>query len=219
MKKIFRIEPSNKHQVLIPNDLLNFEWRKNINLEFLSDSWHPPEFRFEKFRKARKIPVITGFSGGFAFRKDLKNALFPMPCEKLEFLPILASGVDWLVVNCLKTTKKYDEKQSLFTRDLSDLFPGEDGQKLLLTILTERMRTGAEDLSFFRQGHGQIGTIEKLTIYDSSLDDCELFTIEDSNRANVFALSSFVERVQRLKLEGLDFKEIGVLWDDVSAKP
>ena len=58
-----------------------------------------------------------------AFRADLKAALFPSKCDKLEFLPINVAGERWLLMNCLKTVRQFDEAKSQVLRGLNgDIF-------------------------------------------------------------------------------------------------
>jgi hypothetical protein len=120
---------------------------------------------------------MTLVGGGLAFSGELKNLIFPSPCSELEFLPIRVSSNEWLVTNCLKTTKRYDHKNSIV----------------------------------FRRGGGQIYMINNIIIEDPDLKHSEIFVVEDSNRTSLLVLPEFVERVAKLGLMGVNFKEIGVL--------
>lgn len=55
----------------------------------------------------------------------------------------------------------------------------------------------------------QVFLVQKLFVNDSSIGECGVFTIEDSNRGQLFMLASMVRTVKRLKLRGLDFENIG----------
>jgi hypothetical protein len=66
----------------------------------------------------------------------------------------------------------------------------------------------------YRGLEGQIFMIIHLVVADVSLEKCEIFVIDDSNRTALFVLPVFVERIARLGLKGIVFKEIGVLNSD-----
>jgi hypothetical protein len=53
--------------------------------------------------------------------------------------------------------------------------------------------------------------INHLIVEDATLEECEIFVVDDSNRKTLLALPKFVERISTLGLTGIVFKEIGVL--------
>lgn len=57
----------------------------------------------------------------------------------------------------------------------------------------------------------QIDMIDYLVLHDATVEPVGLFTLEDSNRYSLLATESFVERIHKLDLKGVDFDEIGVL--------
>jgi hypothetical protein len=59
--------------------------------------------------------------------------------------------------------------------------------------------------------NGQIFMIQHVVVTDSSVKDVELFTIADSNRVWIIATESFVDRIKKIGINGLDFREIGSL--------
>ena len=180
--KLFNIEPDNIFRVpLLVNfdedrgHLSNKEW-----LPLLKD-WHPLSFYFhvDKQRKGEnKIPDICIFTDGLFLRTDLIDDVFPEKPVELEFLPVLIDENNWRLINCLKTTKDYDENRSKFVRS---------------------------------NENNQIYMINHLVIYDTSVEKVGLFTLEDSNRAWLFATESFVKRITKLGLKGINFREIGSL--------
>lgn len=88
-----------------------------LNFRRMSDNWTPYHFEFYVGDKnAGRRPDITYILPCVAFRTELKNLIFPFKSDDLEFLPIVASGEDWLIVNCLRTTDCYDEAKSLLHR-------------------------------------------------------------------------------------------------------
>jgi hypothetical protein len=177
--KIYTPRVSNDHLSLLPcstDDGLSIT--SVLNMKPLLDGWKIVDFEFKAFRRSgKKKPDVTLLGGGFAFRRELKNLIFPLPCPELEFLPILASGDEWLVTNCLKATKQYNNENSII----------------------------------FRRGVGQIYLINHIIVEDPSLEQCEIFVVEDSNRTTLLALPKFVERITKLGLSGIEFKEIGAL--------
>lgn len=124
------------------------------------------------------MPDICKCNQGILFRADLLDTIFPAKPGELEFLPVLVDGNDWLLINCLKTTRDYDESKS----------------------------------QLFRRGiNKQIFMINYLVIHDKSVANVGLFTLEDSNRASIFATEPFVDRINLLNLKGMSFKEIGYI--------
>lgn len=86
----------------------------------MGDNWTRLHFEFYVGAKERgQCPDITFIVPCLAFRAELKNLIFPVESDELEFLPIVASDEDWLVVNCLRATNCYDEAKSLLHRDPS----------------------------------------------------------------------------------------------------
>lgn len=63
----------------------------------------------------------------------------------------------------------------------------------------------------YRGLDGKIFMVIHLIVTDHALAQCEMFVVDDSNRANLFLLPSFMERITVLGLRGLVFKAIGVL--------
>jgi hypothetical protein len=88
-----------------------------LNTKPLLDGWNAIDFEFKAFRRSgKKKPDVTLLFGGLAFRRELKDLVVPTHCPELEFLSILVSGDEWLVTNCLKTTKNYDHANSIVFR-------------------------------------------------------------------------------------------------------
>ena len=57
----------------------------------------------------------------------------------------------------------------------------------------------------------EIFMVERIVVNDPLLDQCEMFTLDDSNRTQTFVQPSLVDRVSALRLRGVIFKEIGTL--------
>lgn len=85
---------------------------------------------------------------------------------------------------------------------------GEDWR--LLNCLKTTKGYDAEASQFLRGEGDKIFWVQHLVVTDPSIEECELFTLEDSNRALIFCLPSFKERIEKLGLKGLSFREIGV---------
>jgi len=137
------------------------------------------EFEFKAVDKKNiKLPCICTvyLPGVLAFRANLKAELFPPnKCAELEFLPIGVCGEQWLLMNCLKTVRLFDEEKSQVMRGLN----------------------------------GDIFMVLKLHITDPAATDCEMFTLAESNRTQLFVRSSFKARVDKLRLTGISFQHIG----------
>jgi hypothetical protein len=63
----------------------------------------------------------------------------------------------------------------------------------------------------YRSIEGQIFMIVKVVVDDPLLEQGDLFVLDGSNRASVLTVPSFVERVSRLGISGITFREIGEL--------
>jgi hypothetical protein len=61
----------------------------------------------------------------------------------------------------------------------------------------------------------QIFMIIQVVITDSSLAEREIFVLDGSNRATLLIFPSFVERIAKLKLNGLSFQEVGYVREDL----
>jgi hypothetical protein len=84
----------------------------------MADKWVPYEFDFYVGdKKNGRRPDITNMMPCLAFRRELKDLILPLQDDYLELLPIKASGEDWLILNCLRTTNCYDEGESILHRD------------------------------------------------------------------------------------------------------
>lgn len=216
MKKIYRLSSEENYQSVVAIDAKKIQkCVMNLNRTPLLDFWIPLKFEYHaSTAEAIYRPDIYRVHGSIAFLENFKDAIFPTNSEELEFLPIVVSNDRWLLVNCLKTTSKYDEEKSSLFRDVSSEYSGDVEEEQLLVHLAKMNYRDKKNFDFFKKGKGEIVLINKLTIYDSSLDQSCLFTISDSNRSCVFALPQFVERIRILKLHGLEFTEVGDLWDD-----
>ena len=76
-------------------------------------------FRFEAVGKAAVVtPTICSvyLPGVLGFRSELRDVLFPAACGELEFLPIKVGEESWVLLNCLKSTKAYDTRESAVMR-------------------------------------------------------------------------------------------------------
>lgn len=176
--KIYKIDITNDHFSLLACTEKGRAMQQIFNTRSLVKDWEKVDFEFKGFNRSGKAkPDIKLLTGGLAFRSELKEAIFPKPCSELEFLPIRASGEDWLVVNCLKTTDLYDQENSV-------LYSTDDGEVFMII---------------------------HVVVEDPTLEPCEVFVLKNSNRTTLLTLPSFVERIDRLGLKGINFKEIGVL--------
>lgn len=121
--KIYKVTCDNHYRIPLLVDskegrhyLEGKEWRS------LKDGWQPLPFYFysdpKEIKKGwDKRPDICKYHHGLFVPHDLLDVVFPVKPPKLEFLPVLIDGEDWLLLNCLKTTKDYDPERSKFYRD------------------------------------------------------------------------------------------------------
>jgi hypothetical protein len=178
METLFTIQPSNTHQSLLLAKPEEMHRLALLNQKSLAENWIPLSCKLETCDKnSIEIPSICTLyiSGLIAFRAELRDALFPTEKPELELLPIRVADQPWLVVNCLASVVKFDEKKSQIMRDESK----------------------------------QIFMILRLQLDSASVNGYEMFTLDESNRAQVFVTESFRDRVQGLNLKGITFQSIG----------
>jgi hypothetical protein len=178
---LYTTDPSNQYQALVLGDASAWDGLSpNLNRKSLAQGWKMLDFEFtQNGGQTLPAPDICAvyLPGIIVFRKDLKAALFPSPCEWLEFLPVNVAGGEWLLLNCLKSTNQYDRGRSICLRGTNN----------------------------------EIFLVQKIAVTDQTLDACQVFTIEDSNRGQLFVLPPVRERAMRLGLKGINFREIGTL--------
>lgn len=80
---------------------------------------------------------------------------------------------------------------------------------LLLNCLNTVMHFDETKSSVMRGGNGDIFMVLELTVTEPVDRQHELFTLSQSNRAQLFALPSFKNRVEKLGLEGITFHRVG----------
>ena len=181
MQSLFTIQGSNKHQTLLLDDVSR--WNSigaAINKVSFSTEVSQYEFYFRQFEgEAKGVPDICTvyISGAIAFRADLKEQLFPSASENLEFLSIEASGVPWLLLNCLQVASSIK----------------------------------VEDSEVMRGLNGDICFVMKVLVDDPKAKKWDVFTLADSNRAQLFVTQAFRARFEKLKLKGITFQAIGAI--------
>jgi hypothetical protein len=118
MNKIYRPDVSNLHQPLLLSASENYGRLDGLNVRRMSDGWQPLNFDFYiNPKKSQRRPDITNTLPCLAFRRELRDLIFPVDSPDVELLPILASGDEWLIVNCLSSIKSFDEGRSVVHRD------------------------------------------------------------------------------------------------------
>lgn len=83
----------------------------------------------------------------------------------------------------------------------------------LVNCLNETDRYDTEESILYSGPDKQIFMILHLVITDPGLQDGEIFVLKQSNRTTLFLFPSIVDRFLKLKLKGVNFKEIGYLRD------
>lgn len=85
----------------------------------------------------------------------------------------------------------------------------EDEEWSVVNCLHSTSNYDSDESVLYRSTNGEIYMVNHLVINGNSLDVPEIFVIDGSNRAAIFANQSFVDRYRALKLEGLTFRKIG----------
>lgn len=120
MKNIFVPCPTNNCSSLILADRTDQRKMNEMHFKSLADTWISLIFELYSPKNAKVIaPDITYFVPCIAFRADLLEKIFPNPTENVEFLPIVVSGVNWLLINCLKSTSRLNEEKTSVNRGLN----------------------------------------------------------------------------------------------------
>jgi hypothetical protein len=77
--KIYILQITNEHKTILPSTDAGQVVQGIFNTRPLLDEWKIIDFEFRDIGRgrAKKEPDIWLLNGGFAFRSDLKNAIFP----------------------------------------------------------------------------------------------------------------------------------------------
>lgn len=182
--KLFVVRTNNKFRSpLLDNLKENGRYLEGKGWHSLLSDWHPLPFSF------------------YADAKDVKKGWDKQP-------DITRSGPGFFFRADLVDVIFPEKPAEL--EFLPVLIDGEYWQ--LLNCLKTTKDYDPERSKFYRSGeHQQIYMIEYAVIHDPTVESVGLFTLEDSNRTTIFATESFVERIHKLGLKGVDFDEIGVL--------
>jgi hypothetical protein len=182
--KIYRLTCDNKYQVpLIKNIKENNRYLEGKEWHSLKEGWHPLPFYF--YADAKEIKK------GWDKRPDI--------CKYHEGL-FVPQGL----LNVVFPEKPVELEFLPVLIDEEDWF--------LINCLKTTKDYDPLRSKFEQRGEQQqIFMIDYVVIHDSTVDSVGLFTLEDSNRATLFATQSFVDHINKLGLKGLNFKEIGIL--------
>jgi hypothetical protein len=181
MLKIFSPEASNTHQSLL---LRNFEaWPRLAN-------------------RLNRQSMLSGWEAlAFEFQQFDSRAI-----TRPEICTTYISGA---------IAFRADLRSSVFPSPCDELefLPIRAGSEdwLLLNCLRNTLGYDHELSSVSRNDNGEIFLVQKLVIVDRSVSDCGLFTLTDSNRAQIFVLDAWREGIRHSKIGGLGFREVGYL--------
>jgi hypothetical protein len=119
--KLYLLQSSNQHKAVLLKNPEDHQFLFDLGWHSLKEKWHTLKYTFyfskrDKMKEGGLTPTIGISSGGFIFRSDLVNEIFPLKLEEIELLPILVEEENWLLFNCLKTTSSYDSSRSKFLR-------------------------------------------------------------------------------------------------------
>lgn len=179
MKPLFTIQSSNKHQPLLLHDFA--DW---------------------------------GSLGAVLNRSSLVGGEFP---NSFDFKQVDEQGVflpDICTVYIFGALAfRADLKEQLFpnpSKNLEFLPITASGKPwLLLNCLQAVSGIDPDGSTVMRGLNGEICLVMKLRVTDPQAHEWDVFTLTNSNRAQLFVSSAFVERVKGLKLKGISFQEIG----------
>lgn len=117
---------------------------------------------------------------------------------------------------------KENLKNSLFPRssDKIELLPIRVNKEnwLVVNCLEAESRYDSEASIMYRGLDGTIFMVVHLVLEAAEHRRSEIFVIEDSNRATIFACQSFVDRFRELNLRGLTFRAVGKFKLDMSGQ-
>lgn len=181
--KIFTIHTSNDHIPIGPD-----------NLE--GDTFSPPAFNRKRF--------LPGW--------EVKEYVFyQIPGKKKNRIPDSAN----LIGGGLAIRSDKKDKLFPFPSDTKEFLPIRVGQQdwFIVNCLELVADYDRDESILYRGLNGEIYMVPYLVIKGASSDFPEFFVIDDSNRAVIFALQSFVDRYTHLGLEGLTFREVGQVTD------
>jgi hypothetical protein len=107
-------------------------------------------------------------------------------------------------------------KQAIFPKESEDIefLPisvSEEPWLIANCLRTTRHYDPSKSIVYRSGENKEIFMVAHMVVNDASLEQCEMFTIDDSNRTQIFVQPSFVERIKALGLKGVNFKEIGTL--------
>lgn len=98
-----------------------------------------------------------------------------------------------------------------FSLDNINLIPIQvDGKPwFVLSCLQSVTDIDFDNSEVMRDFDGQIFLVIKVRVIDSKAKDWEIFTLDASNRSQLFVTESFKNRIEKNKLKGIEFKLIG----------
>ena len=181
MEEIFATQASNEHQCLLLGDISKWQC--------ITSSINRKSLR-------------DGWEPLRFTLESLDNKTVKPPSICTVYLP----GV--LAVSAAKGSALFLEEQDRI--ELLPIFVGNEPW-LLLNCLMNVSLIDEQESQLMRGGTGEIFMVLKLRVTDPIAKDCEVFTLTDSNRGQLFARESFRRRVDLLGLEGITFQKIGEL--------
>lgn len=179
MKQLFTIQASNTHQPLLLRD---------------SSQW--PSIGAE----LNRMPMMdTGLAPVFDF-KQVDEQTLDLPDVCSVYIPGALAF-------------KEELKEALFPNSSAELefLPiAVSGRPwLLLNCLQTASGIDAAGSEVMRGLNGDICYVMKIRVTDPKAQEWDVFTLTDSNRAQLFVTNAFRERFEKLGLKGVSFQAIG----------
>lgn len=121
MNTIYQVGVDENYASIILKNIQDIAALDQLHFERKSKSWKTLDFVLsaESKKKKEPMPDVASTAYSLVFRSDLKNALFPEENNDLEFLEVNVSDSKWLLVNCLTSTTKIDERRSSVSRSIT----------------------------------------------------------------------------------------------------
>lgn len=181
MQELFTTQPSNRHQSLLPS-------ANSV------DIWHSMVSQLNRRRLVEKWPQLQ-----FELQTvDAQSALVPNICA-VTLPGIIAFGAQFRSI-FLPTEESNFE---LLPIDVQ-------GQSwLLLNCLCSADEYDRRRSRVMVGANGEVFLVVELHMAGAKAPACEFFTLNHSNRGQLFVRDSFKRRVEEVHMEGIAFRKIG----------
>lgn len=183
MENLFSVEAASSYQSLLLRDPVGCPGLlASFHRASLLSRWAPLEFEFravDKRRPMRMPDICTIYARGVL--------AFRSEVKEALFPAVHADGLEFLPIRVGAGTEPW----------------------LLLNCLNTVTAFDEKKSQAVRAMNGDIAMMRQVTIVDPMARRYELFTLAQSQRTQLFALSGFKARVDALRLKGMAFRRVG----------